>query len=335
MAGKTKNMSQIKQLLILHSQGKGKKTIARTLSMSKNTVRDYLYKLHKLTDGKGTLSISELISLENPELEAKFHAGNPAYKDDGRYEQFKNRIPYFIKELKRTGVTRHLLWQEYRQVHPGGYSYSQFCFHLQQQMIAARPSMVLSHKPGDKLFIDFAGDKLHYINRQTGELIACEVFVATLPYSDYGFAMAVESQQIPDFLYALEQCLLHLGGVPAALVPDNLKSAVIKANRYEPTLSQALDDFAAHYGTAVIPARVRSPKDKALVENQVKLVYSRVYAKLRNMQFFSINSLNKAIGEKMREHNQTRMQQKPYCREEHFLSDEKNISDHYQRAVSK
>jgi len=323
MAGKTKNMSQIKQLLLLHQQGKGKKTIARTLCMSKNTVKDYLQKLSVLTSGKSALAIHELVQLENPVLEAKFHSGNPAYKDDERYELFKNLIPYFVQELKRTGVTRQLLWQEYRQQHPDGYSYTQFCFHIQQRLIAANPSMVLEHQPADKLFVDFAGSKLHYTDRETGEMIACEVFVACLPFSDYAFVMAVPSQQVADFLYALECCLIALGGVPAALVPDNLKSAVINANRYEPTINQALDDFAAHYNTTVIPARARSPKDKALVENQVKLVYSRVYARLRNMQFFDLDTLNKAIAAKVSDHNQTRMQQKPYCREERFLSEEK------------
>lgn len=323
MAGKTKNMSQIKQLLLLHQQGKGKKAIARALGISRNTVKEYLQKFAVLTEDGNAVTIQELTTLENPVLEAKFHAGNPAYKEDKRYEYFKEKLSWFLQELKRKGVTRHLLWQEYKQQTIDAYSYSQFCFHLQQQLIASKPSMVLEHKPGDKLFIDFAGSKLYYTDRSTGEMIACEVFVACLPFSDYGFAMAVPSQKVPDFLHALECCLISLGGVPAALVPDNFKPAVIKANRYEPTINQALSDFATHYGTAVVPARAKSPKDKALVENQVRLIYSRVYARLRNMQFFDLDSLNKAIAEKVREHNQTRMQQKPYCREERFVSEEK------------
>jgi hypothetical protein len=137
--------------------------------------------------------------------------------------------------------------------------------------------------------------------------------------------MAVRSQNIGDFLYALGCCLQELGGVPQVLVPDNLKSAIVKASRYEPDVNRALEDFANHYHTTVIPARARKPKDKALVENQVKLVYSRVFAKLRNQQFFGLASLNKAVKEKIREHNQTRMQQKPYCREEKFLADEKHL----------
>ena len=323
MAGKPKPMSQIKQLLLLYQQGKGRKTIARTLGMSKNTVKEYLRKLEDIiANGKGTVTIDALVKLENPVLEVKFHAGNPAYKDD-RYEHFKGQLDYFINELKRKGVSKNLLWEEYRQQRTDGYSYSQFCFHLQQQQVAAKPSMVLEHMPGEKLFIDFAGKKLHYINKETGELIECQVFVACLPYSDYSFVMAVKSQCSEDFLYALACCLAYLGGVPLALVPDNLKSAVVKANRYEPKINQALEDFANHYGTTVVPARAKKPQDKALVENQVKLIYSRVYAKLRNMTFFDIESLNQAIAEKAKEHNQTRMQQKPYCREERFLAEEK------------
>ncbi|MGK7392753.1 MAG: IS21 family transposase [Candidatus Cyclobacteriaceae bacterium M2_1C_046] len=323
MAGKPKSMSQIKQLLLLHQQGKGRKTIARALGISKTTVKSYLEKLDGiLSSRKDPITIADLVKLENPVLEAKFHPGNPAYKDD-RYEHFKGQIDYFINELKRKGVSKYLLWEEYRQQRIDGYSYSQFCFHLQQQQIASKPSMVLEHNPGEKLFIDFAGKKLHYVDKDTGELIECQVFVACLPYSDYSFVMAVRSQCIEDFLYALTCCLAFFGGVPLALVPDNLKSAVIKANRYEPQINQALEDFANHYGSTVVPARAKKPKDKALVENQVKLIYSRVYAKVRNMTFFDIHSLNKAIAEKVKEHNQTRMQQKPYCREERFLAEEK------------
>jgi transposase len=324
MAGKPKPMSQIKQLLILHEQGKGTKTIARILGISRNTVRSYLAKLDAVITGKQSICLRDLLKMENPELEAKFHPGSPSYKDD-RYDHFIAQIDYFQAELKKTGVTKRLLWEEYRARHPDGYSHTQFCFHLRQHRMAARPTMVLRHSPGEKLFIDFAGKKLSYVDRQTGEVVPCQVFVACLPYSDYGFAMAVPTQSIEDFLFALSCCLSFLGGVTLALVPDNLKAAVVKASRYEPTITQALEDFANHYGTAVVPARVVKPRDKALVENQVKLIYQRVYAKLRNQQFFDLESLNKAIAEKMLAHNQTRMQQKPYCRQERFLAKEKEM----------
>jgi transposase len=322
MAGKTTNMSQIKQLLILHEQGKGIKVIARTLGISKNTVKAYCQKLDVLSSRRvNPLTVLQLTQLTEPELEAIFHAGNPAYKDD-RYTFIKNKIAYYRRELERTGVTKKLLWQEYKETNPDGYSYAQFCFHLQQMLIASKPSMVLHHKAGDKLFIDFAGKKLSYTNRDTGELIECEVFVACLPFSDYSFAMAVPSQSSADFIYGLTCCLQSLGGAPQAIVSDNLKAAVIKANRYEPDINRILADFANHYGTTVLPARAYKPKDKALVENQVSLIYTRVYARLRNQQFFDINTLNDTIAVMVKDHNQTRMQQKPYSREERFIAEE-------------
>ena len=319
MAGKPKPMSQIKQLLQLHEQGKNKKFIARSLGISKNTVKAYLTKLTA-----SPLSIEALLTLDDPVLEGKFHAGNPAYKDD-RFDHFKANLDYFVKELGRVGVTKQLLWEEYKSDYPGGYSHSQFCHHLLQHLIARKPSMVLQHKAGEKLFIDFAGKKLSYVDTDTGEVVPCQVFVACLPYSDYSFVMVVKTQSIDDFLYALRCCLEDLGGVPEALVPDNLKSAIVKASSYEPDVNRAMEDFANHYKTTVIPARARKPKDKALVENQVKLIYTRIYARLRDLTFFDMVSLNKAVKEKTRDHNQTRMQQKPYCREERFLADEKHL----------
>jgi len=319
MAGKIKTMSQIKQLLQMHKQGKAIKSIARSLGISKNTVKSYLARQKQLR-----LEVEQLLVLDDPILEKKFFAGNPAYKDE-RYETFKENLDYFIKELNETGVNKRLLWEEYKEGLPNGYGYTQFCHHLNQHQKAKKPSMVLEHLPGEKLFVDFAGKKMSYVDRETGEIFECNVFVACLPHSDYAFAIAVKTQSVEDFLFALRKCLEYLGGVPEVLVPDNLKAAIIKANRYEPDINRALEDFCNHYGMTVIPARVVSPKDKALVENQVKLIYSRVYAKLRRQIFFDISSLNKAIGEKLKKHNQTRMQLKPYCREEKFLANEKPL----------
>jgi len=247
-------MSQIKQLLQLHQQGKGIKFIARSLAISKNTVKAYLARTAALPE-----SIPALLALEDPVLEARYHAGNPAYKDD-RFEYLKSRFGYYTQQLKLVGVNRMLLWQEYRQQQPQGYSYTQFCFHLSQHLLARKPSMVLQHQPAEKLFVDFAGKKLSYTDAATGEVIECQVFTACLPYSDYSFAMAVRSQCVSDFLYALGCCLQELGGVPQVLVPDNLKAAVTKASRYEPDINRAMEDFANHYHTTVVPARARKPK---------------------------------------------------------------------------
>jgi transposase len=319
MAGKLKPMSKIKQLLQLHAKGESKRQIARCLGMSKNTVKTYLQKLYHLKT-----NISDLLLLDDPELEKKFSEGNPAYKDV-RFEHLKGQLGYFEKELDRIGVNKKLLWTEYRLSYSQGYGYTQFCHHLNQQLVARKPSMVLSHKPGEKLFVDFAGKTLSYVDQQTGEIIQCPVFVACLPYSDYSFVMAVPSQGVEDFVCALVCCLSFLGGSPEILVTDNLKAAIIKASRYEPDVNQALEDCCNHYGITILPTRVASPKDKALVENQVKLAYSRIFARIRNQVFFSLFDLNHAISQNNRCHNQTRMQKKPFCREENFLANEKPL----------
>jgi transposase len=317
MAGKLKPMSQIKQLLLLIKQGKKIKFIARTLGMSKNTVKSYLSRMVVIN-----LSLEHILSLEDPELEKLFSSGNPAYKDES-FEYIKSRLDYYQEQLRQKGVTRKLLWEEYLEEVPGGYGLTQFCFHLKQQLLARNPTMIVPHEPGEMLYVDFAGKKMTYIDSDTGEIIYCPVFVACLPFSDYAFAIVVRSQGIDDFIYALKRCLEYIGGCPKILVPDNFKSAIIKASRYEPDVNRALEDFCNHYKITVLPTRVSKPKDKALVENQVKLIYNRVFARLRKQQFFNLTSLNEAVLEKVRRHNQTRMQKKPYCREERFLSVER------------
>jgi transposase len=320
MAGAIKNMSMVKQLLQHYKQGVAIKRIATILEISKNTVKSYLAKLEALN-----ISIDILLQMDDAKLESMFHSGNPSFKTDERYDDFVGKIDYFNQQLRNKKVTRFLLWSEYIEQYPQGYRYTQFNFHLNQQKLASNPSMVLTHLPGEKLFIDFTGDKLFYCDQLTGEVINCEVFVATLAASDYCFAIAVPSQKSEDFLFALEQCLRFIGGVPKMIVPDNLKSAVIKSSKYEPEINRALSDFANHYGTCIVPTRALKPKDKALVENQVKNVYRRVFAPLRGITFFSLESLNNAIIEQIQKHNQTRMQQKPYSRQEYFIAEERNL----------
>ena len=318
MAGKLVVMSKIKQLLRLHQSGSSHREIARELGIDKGTVCDYIRKLKTLG-----ITLDDLLLLDDPVLEGKFTAGTAAYTDK-RFDDLKAMLPWLEKELGRKHVTRHLLWQEYLTKYPSGYRYTQFCFHLNQLQIARKPTAVLTHAAGEKLFVDFAGDTMTYIDIHTGEVITVQVFVACLPFSDYSFVMCVESQKTEDFLYALTCCLRALGGSPKILVPDNLKAAVIKADRYQPTLNRVMEDFANHYNMVVLPARAGHPRDKAKVENQVQIIYSRVYAKLRNHHFFSLDELNRAVSEKTLQHNQTRMQRRDYTREEKFLADEKH-----------
>lgn len=319
MAGKTKRMSTIKQLLRLHLQGVSNRKIAEQLGFYKGTVNRYIQKVGLIGQ-----PIESLLKLDDPVLDKLFSAGSPAYLQE-RFDEFKPLIPYLENELGRKHVTRKLLWEEYRAEHPGGYGYSQFCHHLNQLTVSRQGSAVFQHDPAHRLQVDFVGDTPGYIDRASGEVVRVQVFVGVLPYSNYSFAMAVPTQHTDDFLYALGKCLEHLGGVPQVLVPDNLKAAVIKADRHEPVLNKVMEDFGEHYGLVVLPARPKRPKDKATAENTVRLIYQRVFAKLRNRQFFSISELNTAIMDKVREHNQTRMQREAVSRQERFLAQEKDL----------
>jgi len=317
MSGKTTKMSKIKQLLQMRQQGVSNRKIALNLELDKETVNVYVQKI-KVHE----LSINELLKLDDPILESKFMAGHAAYKDE-RFEKFKTLLPYFEKELARKHVTKKILWDEYISTHPDGYRYSQFCFHLSQMLVARKPTAILEHNAGEKLYIDFAGDTMPYVDRESGEIKQAQVFVATFPYSNYTFLMAVPSQKTEDFLHALSGALTYFGGTPKIVVPDNLKSAVTKADKYEPDINHIMEDFANHYGFVVCPARAYKPRDKASVENSVKIIYQWIYAPLRKRTFFSIDEINAAFTEQLTKYNQTRMQQKDYSREEKFLAEEK------------
>jgi len=317
MSGKVTKMSTIKQLLLLHQQGASNRKIADCLCINRGTVNDYVTKIKSYN-----LNLPELLSLPEPVLESKFKLGVSAYKE-ARFEEFKALIPYFEKELSRKHVTRKILWEEYLSSHPGGYRYTQFCFHLDQMLVARKPTAILEHFAGEKLYIDFAGDTMPYVDRETGEVKQAQVFVATFPYSNYTFLMALPSQKSEDFLHGLSCGLSYFGGSPKILVPDNLKAAVTKTDKYEPDINHVMEDFANHYGFVVCPARARKPRDKAAVENSVKIIYQWIYARLRKRTFFSIDDINIAFKEEITKYNQTRMQQKPYSREEKFLAEEK------------
>ena len=324
MAGTIKAMNLIKQVLQLKELGESNRGIARKLPIDKETVNRYM----QILSANGW-EIPELLKVDDPELERMFHAGSPAYTD-ARMEEFLRLLPYFREQLsdRKNHVTRQLLWEEYRATHPGGYCKSQFYDHLKQNLVAQKDiATVLSdtYKPGEKLMVDFAGDKLSYTDPETGEIVKMEVFVGCMPYSDYIYAVCVPSQRTEDFLHAIRLCLEHLGGVPPILTPDNLKAAVIKSDRHEPTLNSALRDMGNHYHFTVLPCDPGEPTQKALVEDAVRITYNRIAAKLRGRAFHSPQELNQAVAEANCQLNQTRMQKRPYTREERFHAMEKTL----------
>ena len=179
--------------------------------------------------------------------------------------------------------------------------------------------MRMEHKAGDKLFIDFTGKKLTIVDRDTGELKELEVFVCILGSSQYTYVEACASQKLEDFIRCTENALWFYGGVPRALVPDNLKSAVTKSSRYEPKVNEVFADFAEHYETAVLPTRTYRPRDKAIVENAVRIIYTRVFAPLRNETFHSVADINTAIRELLEKHNDMSFRGREYSRRSLFL----------------
>jgi transposase len=223
-------------------------------------------------------------------------------------------------ELKRKGVTLMLLWEEYYAEHPNGYRYSQFCELYRRWSRKLKVSMRQIHKAGEKLFVDYAGHTLPIVNRYTGEISEAQVFVAVMGASNYTFAEATLSQNLSDWLGSHVRAFEFLGGVPEMVVPDNLKSAVSKPCRYDPELNPSYQDLAEHYGTAVIPARVRKPKDKSKAELGVQVVERWILARLRNQTFFSLAEANAAIRELLEDLNTRSFKKLPGCRKEAFES---------------
>jgi transposase len=312
MANNPISMSKIRQILRLHSQGRGKLLIANHTGIARNTLKKYL----KEFEHSG-LSFKEINELSDKDLEDLFI--KPEEKPlSPKLQALFSLFPAMDKELKRKGITRLLLWEEYRRKHPDGYGLSQFKNYFAGWKAQVNPSMRIEHKAGDKLYVDFAGDKLSIVDKQTGEIQQVEVFVAILGASQLTYVEAVMTQQKEDFIAACEGALHYYGGVPAAIVPDNLKSAVIKSSKYEPVLNETFADFADHYGTTILPARAYHPQDKALVEGAVKIVYTRIYAKLRTGQYFTLDELNKAILIALEEHNLTLLKGRNYSRRQQF-----------------
>jgi transposase len=312
-------MFVVRQIIQLFNRQYSIREISRRLSLSRNTVRSYLRQLKT-----STLDWHQLNELADIQLQELLTPQEDKQGNE-RYQTLLSLLPELEKELTNPKVNKYRLWLEYRQQEPEGYQYRQFCYHFETWQQKQKVSLHQEYKAGDKLFIDFAGDKLHYVDPNTGEIVPVEVFVGILGASQLTYVQATRSQNKKEFLDCLRRNLEFIGGVPECIVPDNLKSAVTTPDRYEPTLNPTIGDFALHYHTSIVPARVRKPKDKALVEGAVNIIYSRIYAPLRNRTFYSIEELNQAMLELCEQHNQTKFQGKEYSRRDLFEEKEKLI----------
>ena len=300
MATERLTMRKIREILRLKWQlSKSHRDIARSLGGSPSSVTATLKRA-----GYAGLDWDKVKALSDDELERLLY-GTRSPSETSR------AMPDFARmaiELRRTGVTRELLHWEYLQAHPNGYGYSRFCALYREWRKKSEPSMRQVHKSGEKLFVDYSGKKFGVIDRTTGEIRPVELFVAVLGASNYTYAEATLTQKSQDFIASHIRALEHLGGVPGALVPDQLKSAVSRSCRYEPKIQQTYAEMARHYNTAVIPARPGKPQDKAKVEVGVQAVQNYVFGRLRDEQFFSLQELNERRAELMTEFNHRPMQ---------------------------
>jgi transposase/biotin operon repressor len=317
MANKMTDMSKIRKAIKLHCSGKSKLFISQYLSLSRNTVKKYI----ALFEEQG-LEIEDINQKTDLELETAFSHDAEAPLNP-RLKKLFDFFPHMERELKKVGVTSYGMWEEYIKMYPDGYQNSQFRHYFKLWGKKVNPVMHMNHKAGDKMYVDYAGKKLSIVDKETGEIADVEFFVAVLGASQYTYAEATYSQKKEDFVVSVENAMQFFQGVPLAIVPDNLKSAVIKSSRFEPTINETLADLAEHYETTILPARAYKPRDKSLVEGAVKILYRRIYAALKDETFFSVTEMNKRISDLLEVHNSKKLTGRPYTRFELFTDLEK------------
>jgi transposase len=268
--------------------------IHRITGTSRGTIQNIL---RRIKDSNLTWPLPA--EMDDHSLEAALYGSEDA--KPGKFEE--PDWSYIHKELKRRGVNIRLLWEEYSHSTTIRYSYSQFCRRYRKWCKQCDIEMLQIHHAGDKLFVDYAGDTIRVTNRETGEVTYAQIFVGVLGASNYCYCEATENQSLRCWIQAHARMLTTFGGVPKCLVPDNLKSAVTKADRWDPTINETYRRLAEHYGCAIRPARVQKPKDKAKVEKGVQFAETWVLARIRNMEFFSFVELNEVIQEVVEELN--------------------------------
>lgn len=280
-------MRKIRDVIRLSAEGLSTRQMAASLAIGRTTLQGYLERAQE-----AGLSWPLPPEMSDADLERLLY---PRTAREAARRAFQPDWAYVHRELRRKGVTLRLLWEEYRADNPEGYGYSRFCELYTRWEGKLTPVMRQRHPAGERLFVDYAGATIDVIDPETGEVRAAQLFVATLGASNFTYTEATWSQALPDWISSHVRAFSFFGGVAAQVVPDNLKAGVTKACFYDPEVNRTYADLAAHYDTAVVPARPRKPKDKAKVESAVLLVERWILARLRNRQFFSLEEVNAAI----------------------------------------
>ncbi len=280
-------MRKIEEVLRLHfAHARSNREIAVAVNIGRATVSDYLRRA-KLA----SLSWPLPAGMTESDLEALLFPPAPAAKA----RRPEPNWAAIHREAGRKGMTLDLLWHEYREQYPDGYQYSAFCDHYRRYAKALPVTLRQSHTPGERLFVDYSGQTIGITDPATGEIRQAQIFVAVMGASSYTYIEATWTQNLADWTGSHVRCFEFMGGIPELLVPDNLKSGVVTPSFYDPILNPTYHDMARHYGTAILPARVRKPRDKAKVEAGVLLAQRWILARLRHQRFFSLDELNRAI----------------------------------------
>ena len=254
MSNKLISMEKVTLIKQLHAKGHSIRSISRKTGVHRKTVARYL---------------------------SGAHSQDESDPQDDRLSTLTGYFPHYDKELSRVGVTRQLLWEEYRAIHPGGYGYTQFCAYYSRYRLSLPREAVmhLDHIFGDCLQVDFAGKQLSYFDPSTKETVSCPVLVCVLPASGYTYAEALHSEHSDYLFRGLNHCLEYMGGVPRNVLSDNMRQYVLKNMRYEFTFTELALQWSVFYGTNLDATRVSHPRDKPTVENHVHIVYMRIYAR--------------------------------------------------------
>lgn len=318
MSNKHISMSKLKSIIQKLSKGASLRSISSQFKISRNTISLYKRKIEVLG-----IDYQEILSLSEDEICNLLQVTiSQRLEDDERYLDLMKRLSSYKKELQSPGVTRLRLWQEYKFERDDGYQYSKFCHYLNKYLKSKDLTMVLQHQYGDVLELDFAGKKLEYVDFKTGEVIPVPVLVSVLSASVYPYIEALPNAKQEHVYAGLSRALRYFGGVPKRILSDNMKQYVEKPSRYEPTFNSVAEEWEAHYGTHLIAARVRKPKDKATVENSVYQTYINVFAALRHQVFYSLEELNIAIMEQVKLFVKKPFQKRKGCRLEDFTLNE-------------
>ena len=306
-------MRRIREILRLkHECGASDRAIGRSLGIARSTVALTLDRV-----AAAGLAWPLSAPLSDRVLEALLYAG--AGSRQGMRRKAEPDWTHVHRELRRPGVTLMLLWEEYRAREPGGYGYSRWCDLYRSWEGRLSPTMRQAHPAGERLFVDYAGQTVEVVDGRTGEVRQAQVFVAAMGASSYTYAETTWTQTLPDWIGSHTRALAFFGGVPAQLVPDNPRVGVDRANWYEPGLNRTYLDLATHYGTAILPARVRRPRDKAKVEVAVLVVERWILARLRHRRFFSLAELNEAMALLVTDLNSRPMRRLGVSRRDLFL----------------